>query len=125
MIAKVWLVEELFYYNYPFYLPNIFQQKLTKYELEVRFKLFQVFTSVSIEKEIYLEDFFKSYPSVLNNQQKTKLKKCFIELVQILENSGLIESKYKIIFKGILHETQTLTSRNISEGFVIYEKLSI
>jgi hypothetical protein len=50
LIAKVWLVEELFYYNYPFYLPNIFQQKLAKYELEVRFKLFQVFTSVSIEK---------------------------------------------------------------------------
>jgi hypothetical protein len=33
LIAKVWLVEELFYYNYPFYLPNIFQQKLAKYEL--------------------------------------------------------------------------------------------
>ena len=70
LIAKVWLVEELFYYNYPFYLPNIFQQKLTKYELEVRVKLFQVFTSVSIEKEIYLEDFFKSYPYVLNKKQK-------------------------------------------------------
>jgi hypothetical protein len=124
-IGKVWLVEELFFYKYPFYLPNFFQQKLTKHELEVCFKMFQVFTSVSVEKKIHVQDFFKSYPSALNNQQKTKLKKCFIELVQILENSGLIESKYKIIFKGILHETQTLTSRNISEGFVIYEKLSI
>ena len=55
MIAKVWLVEELFYYNYPFSLPNFFQQKLTKHELEVRFKLFQVFTSGSIEKEIVKE----------------------------------------------------------------------
>ena len=40
LIAKVWLVEELFYYNYPFYLPNIFQQKLTKHEFHVRVKLF-------------------------------------------------------------------------------------
>ena len=74
MIAKVWLVEELFYYNYPFSLPNFFQQKLTKYELEVRFKLFQVFSSVSIEKEILVQEFFKSYRSILNNKQKTKRK---------------------------------------------------
>lgn len=54
LIGKVWLVlvEELFFYNYPFYIANFFQQKLTKHELEVRFKLFQVFSSVSIEKEI-------------------------------------------------------------------------
>jgi hypothetical protein len=62
-----------------FYLPNFFQQKLTKHELEVRFKLFQVFTSGSIEKEIFVQEFFKSYPSVLNNQQKTKIKKHFID----------------------------------------------
>ena len=68
LIGKVWLVEELFYYNYPFSLPNFFQQKLTKYELEVRFKLFQVFSSVSIEKEIVVQEFFKSYTSILNNQ---------------------------------------------------------
>jgi hypothetical protein len=97
LITKVWLVEKLFYYNYPFYLPNLFQQKLTKYQLEVRFKLFQFFTSVSIEKEIYLEDLFKSYSSVLNNQQKTQIKKSLIELVKLLEEYYLIESKYKII----------------------------
>lgn len=70
LIAKVWLVEELFYYNYPYYLPNFFQQKLIKSELEVRFKLFQVFSSVSITKEIFVQEFFKSYPSVLNKKQK-------------------------------------------------------
>lgn len=125
LIAKVWLVEELFYYNYPFDLPNFFQQKLTKYELEVRFKLFQVFTSGSIEKEIGVQEFFKSYPSVLNNQQKTKIKKHFIELVKVLEEYDFIESKYKIISNGSFHDAQELTIRNIHEGFVIYEKLSI
>ena len=124
-IGRVWLLEELFYYNYPFYLPNFFQQKLTKYELEVRFKLFQVFTSGSIEKEIGVQEFFKSYPSVLNNQQKTKIKKHFIELVKVLEEYDFIESKYKIISNGSFHDAQELTIRNIHEGFVIYEKLSI
>ena len=124
-MATIWLVEELFYYNYPFYLPNFFQQKLTKHELEVRFKLFQVFTSGSIEKEIFIQEFFKSYPSFLNNQQKTKIKKHFIELVKLLEEYDFIESKYKIISNGSFYDAQELTIRNIHEGFVIYEKLSI
>jgi len=93
--------------------------------LEVRFKLFQVFNSVSIKKEIFVQEFFKSYPSVLNNQQKTKVKKCFIELVKVLKEHDLIESKYKIISNGSLRDTQELTTRNISEGSLIYEKLSI
>jgi hypothetical protein len=124
LIGKVWLVEELFFHSYPFYMPNFFQQKLTKHELEARFKLFQVFSSVSVEKEILVQEFFESYPSVLNNKQKTEVKECFIELVKILEEYNLIESKYSIFLKGIPHDTQELTLRNISEGFVVYEKLS-
>jgi len=50
-IGRVWLVQELFYYSYPFYLPNFFKQKLTKDELEVRVKFIQVFHSISIEKK--------------------------------------------------------------------------
>ena len=71
------------------------------------------------------KNFCQSYPSVLNNQQKTKIKKHFIELVKVLEEHNLIESKYKIIYNGTFHDTQELTIRNIHEGFVIYEKLSV
>jgi len=125
MLGKVWLIEELFHYKYPFYLPNLFQQKLSKYELLVRVKFLQIFSSVNIEKEIFIEEFFKSYPSALNNQQKTKIKRSFIELVKLLEQHDLIEPKYKILSNGNLHDTKELTSRNISEGFVIYEKLIV
>nr|UDP55472.1 hypothetical protein orf406a [Schizostauron trachyderma] len=52
-IGRVWLIDELFYYEYPFSFPNIFQTKLTKDQLEVRFKFIQVFSSVNIEKVFY------------------------------------------------------------------------
>jgi hypothetical protein len=52
-IGRVWLVEELFYYNYPFFLPNIFQTKLSKDQLEVGGKFIQVFSTVNIEKVFY------------------------------------------------------------------------
>jgi len=45
LIANVWMVNELFYYNYPFYFPNLFNIKLNKDQFEVRFKFIQVFGS--------------------------------------------------------------------------------
>jgi hypothetical protein len=93
--------------------------------LTVRLKLIQIFTSISIEKIIDIKSFFHSYSSALNNQQKTKIKRDFIQLIEVLEKHQLIESKYKIISKGRFLDTPELTVRNISEGFVVYEKLSI
>ena len=54
-----------------------------------------------------------------------RTKKNFIELVQILHEYYLIESNYKIIFNGSFLDTNELTIFNISEEFIIYEKISI
>ena len=57
-IIKVWIAEELFYYAYPFMLPNFSEQKLTKDGLEVYFKSIQVFSSVDTEKKFLIQEFF-------------------------------------------------------------------
>lgn len=124
-IARVWLVEELFYYNYPFYFPNIFQTKLTKDQLEVRFKFIQVFSSVNIEKVFFIQEFLSSYPSVISNQRKNNIKKYFIQLVHLFKEQDLIEDNYKIISNGNYFVTKEFNIHDISEGFVIYEKLSM
>ena len=124
-IAKVWIAEELFYYTHPFCLPNLFNKKLTKHEFEVQFKVIQVFSSINVEKTFFIKDFFESYPSVLSNQQKTKMKKYFIEWIKLLEEYELIDSTYRTISKGDVLNTDKLTTTNISEGFIVYEKLSI
>nr|QUS63955.1 hypothetical protein [Haslea silbo] len=124
-VARVWLVEELFYYNYPFYLPNIFQTKLTKDQLEVRFKFIQGFSSVNIEKVFFIQEFLSSYSSLISNQRKNKIKKYFIQLVHLFKEHDLIEDSYKIISNGFFIDTDQLTISNISQGFVIYERLSV
>jgi len=48
-----------------------------------------------------------------------------IELVQLLQEYDLIESNYKIISNGSFLDTNELNISNISEGFVIYEKIYI
>jgi hypothetical protein len=110
---KVWLVDELFYHNYPFSFLNFFQKKLTKYELEVGVKFIQTFNSISVEKDFYIEDFFNTYPSTLSNQQRTKIKKSFIELVEIIQDADLIEPNYKIMSNGLFFKTDRLNAEII------------
>jgi hypothetical protein len=124
-IAKVWIAEELFYYNHPFLFPDFLQRKSTKHEFEVQFKVIQVFSSVDLEKTFYIKEFFQNYPSTLTNQQITKIKKYFIQLIQIFQEHKLVNSNYKIISNSKLYDKDELTSNNISESFVVYEKLSV
>lgn len=69
--------------------------------------------------------FFQNYPVTLTNQQKTKMKRSFIELVKDFEDKNLIESNSKTISKHIFYDIVQLNTTSISEGFVIYEKLQI
>jgi len=80
---------------------------------------------MDIEKIVRVNQFIDSYLSTLTNSQQTKIKQSFFELVQLLEENNRIESKYKIIRNGQFYSVDKLTIKNISEGFVIYEKLFI
>ena len=62
---------------------------------------------------------------LLSNQQITKMKEYFIQSIKLFQQYDLIENNYKIISNGFLLDTDLLTSKIISEGFVIYEKLSV
>ena len=124
-VGRVWISEELFRYSHPFILPNLITKKLTKHEVEVQFKVIQVFSSVNIAKTFWIKDFFEDYSVKLTNQQKTKMKKYFIECLQQYKKHGLIDETYKILSKGTVYSTKELTSKIISEGFIVYEKLSI
>lgn len=124
-VGRVWLAQELFYYKYPFHLPDFFQQKLKKDQFEVQVQVFKTFSSESIDKVFLIKEFFQNYTSRLSNQQKTKMKEHFIQSIKLFQQYDLIENNYKIISNGFLLDTDLLTSKNISEGFVIYEKLSL
>ena len=97
LIARVWIAEELFYYNYPFILPDFFRNKNTKDEFQVQFEILKVFSSVSIQKEVFVQEFLDSYPSVLSNQRRTKIKKLFIQLLVTLLIHYLYSNKIRRI----------------------------
>ena len=97
-VGRVWVAQELFYYKYPFYLPDLFQQKLKKDQFEVQVQVFKTFSSESIDKVFLIKEFFQNYTSRLSNQHKTKMKEYFIQSVKLFQQYDLIENNYKIIF---------------------------
>ena len=123
LIANVWMVNDLFYHNYPFYLPNLFNVKLTKDQFQVRYNFIHVFSSVNIEKVFNIKQFFENYPSVISNQRKTNIKKYYLELINELKDQDFIEPYFKTISNNRTYDVQELSLSNISEGFIIYEKI--
>jgi len=63
------------------------------------------------------------FPS--GNGKELTQKKYFIQLVHLFKEHDLIEDSYKIISNGHYYFTKEFNTHDISEGFVIYEKLSI
>jgi len=122
-VAEIWLVEDLFHYKYPFLLPDLFRRKISKDEFDATFEVLKTYSSVNIEKEFFIKKFLASYR--ISNQRITNIKRNFIQLVKVFEEYDLIEPNYKIISEGYYHSVEELTIQNISEGFVLYEKLSI
>lgn len=120
--AEVWIAEELFDYAHPFLLPDLFRVKLTKHQFEVQFKFIQTFSSMNVEKIFHIQEFFNTFSSSLNGRQKLKIKEYFVQLVQLFKEYNLIEGRYKIIHQGKVEKVKNLNSRNITEGFIIYEK---
>jgi len=85
----------------------------------------KVFSSIDIEKMFLIKEFFQNYLSTLTNQQKTTMKNYFIQLIQLLQDSDLIEFNYKIISDSKIYPTNKLNIKNIAEGFIVCEKLII
>lgn len=122
---KFWILDDLFYYNYLFSLPDMFRPNLSKYEFSVLSEILKCFNSPNIEKRIDLKRFLHDFPSTLSNQTIQKMRILFLKAIQILEINQLIESRFKVFDHGTLESVEKLGIDNISEGFVIYEKVNI
>lgn len=123
-VTRILLLEELFDYQYPFKYPDFFEtenNKLTKDQYLVRFEFIRVFSSKSATKHFYLRDLFQQHP--VSNQRIRDIKQIFIELIRQLYQIRLINSKVKLMLHNNYIDIEDLTTFNISDGFILYEKI--
>ena len=120
-VCTAWIADDFFRYSDPFLIPNFINRKSTKHEIEVQLKFLQIFATETLDKRFLVKEFLSNFQSSLNGKQRAVIKKYLISLVQLFADFRIIESNYKIIQNGELFAVDQLTSRNITQGFVIYE----
>jgi hypothetical protein len=123
-LTRVLLLEELFDYQYPFIYPDLFETESIKFNKDqylVRFEVIRLFSSKSATKKFYLREFFQQHP--VSNKRIRDMKQIFIELIQELYQFGLIQPKVKLMSHNYYVDIEDLTTFNISDGFILYEKI--
>jgi hypothetical protein len=95
--------------------------KLTKDQYLVRFEFIRVFSSKDATKNFYLREFFQQHP--VSKKRIRYIKRIFIELTQEFYKLGLIDSKVKLMLHNEYIDIKDLTTFNISDGFILYEKI--
>jgi len=121
--AKVWIVEDLFSYHYPFMFLNFLESRLEKYECLTISELIFLYSSKETEKFVDIKAFLESCNSLSNHNIK-KIKQYFIKYTQLLSDYNLIENKFQLKEKDRFYDVSELNTRHISEGFFIFEKLN-
>jgi hypothetical protein len=123
-LTRFLLLEELFDYQYPFIYPDLFQTESIKFNKDqylVRFEVIQLFSSKSATKKFYLREFFQQHP--VSNQRIRNMKQIFIQLIQEFYQFELIQPKVKLMSHNYYLDIQDLNTFNISDGFILYEKI--
>lgn len=121
LLARVVMMDDLFYYLYPFRLLDLFQGNLTKHERLVRVEFVKTFSSKYIEKYFYIRQFFNTYK--ISNQKIKDIKQIFINLIHIFQQHQLIEEHLLLLPNRSRINIHELTTANISDGIILYEKI--
>ena len=108
-------------------MSDLFQVRLTKtkLQLEIQVHVIRTFSSFDNQKIFYVEEFLQAYPSTLNNQQITGVKRYFIQLMEIFQEHKLIEASYQVLVDDKVYHVDKLLLNNILEGFIVFEKLLV
>ena len=117
-------MERLFDYQYPFKYPDLFETESIKFNKDqylVRFEFIRLFSSKSATKYFYLRNFFQQHS--VSNKRICDIKRIFIELTQQFYQFGLIQPKVKLMLHSNYIDIEDLTTFNISDGFILYEKI--
>ena len=87
----------------------------------VRFEFIRLFSTKSPTKNFYLREFFQQHS--VSNKRIREIKRIFIELTQEFYQFGLIQPKVKLMSHNYYLDIQNLNTFNISDGFILYEKI--
>lgn len=97
-------------------------QKLSKYENLVRVEFIKTFSSRDVEKPFYIREFLNTYK--ISNQKIKEIKQIFIDIIRLFQQYQLIEEEGLLILSRSPINIYDLNTSNISDGIILYEKIT-
>ena len=97
-VIEVLVAEELFYFPYPFQLPESFLRSVSRNDLRLKVRLMKSLAVSEREKKLDLEEFFK--PINVRNNQLIQIKKSIIQLLNELVENRIIQNEVVIVLKS-------------------------
>jgi hypothetical protein len=95
---EVLVAEELFSYPYPFRLPKLFLRAKSKNDLKLKTQFLRALAVNEQEKVLNLENFFNGINA--NSNQRLKIKKSLLQLLQELVKVNIISDDLIIVLKS-------------------------
>jgi len=121
--VEIWVAEELFDYLHPFIFSDLFETNLSRHQFQVLFEIIKVYSSNDIRKEFNIQQFLDNYPSVLNGQQKKKIKEHFISNLQVLNRLHKLRDKVIDISSNKILNIQDLNTSHLN--IAVFERIDI
>jgi hypothetical protein len=119
------ILQELYFYNYRFFLPTYFLTYQKYFELEIKLQFLQSYTTQSLHKTFYSQQILDQYKNN-NNKKKAQIKRFIQHIFQqafkdkIIQNNCQIEFKNKKNKKLIQVEVQKLNPLLIGQSQVLH-----
>ncbi len=97
-VVEVLVVEELFFFPYPFQLPKSFLRSGSKNDLRLKVRLIKSLAVSDQKKRLYLEEFFNTIN--VRNDPLVRIKKNLIQLLSELVENKIIYNEVEVILKS-------------------------
>lgn len=95
---EIMVAEELFWFPYPFQLPELFLHFVNKNDLRLKIQFIKTLTVHNSKKKLDLHEFFDLIN--VRNNQLVKIKKNILRLLNTLVENKIIRDDIEIVFKS-------------------------
>jgi hypothetical protein len=126
--VRVYIIEDLYLYDYPFILSNSFRNYKNKTDCLLKTQLIKAILVESTQKIFHLSEFIEQIK--LSTKQIVKVKQDLIFLIQEIAQQGIIQSKLELVYKNAKIQQLDQDQLNLTKlrrrikYLIFYEKLN-
>ena len=112
-IMEIAILQELYFFNYKFFLPDYFLTYQKNFELEVKLHFIQTYSSQSLIKTFYVNKILDQYKNN-NNQKKAQIKQIILESFRQALTNRIIQDHCQVGFKNKKRKSQLIKIRKLN-----------